>query len=526
VSRDTSDHKAHQAGLLRWIDEFAQQGIFTTDAALVIQSWNRWLETATGHMASEVVGRPLGEALPDLATRGFEPYYRAALEGEIKVLAHAFHRYVIAPRVARSERDVRQSGRIGPLLADGAIVGTVTVIDDVSERVASERELRAQFESSERARRLAEEAVRVKDEFLTTLSHEIRTPLNAVLGWTRILLTRSADPATLQRALEIIDRNAEAQARLIEDMLDTARIMSGKLRLEPRLVDLGRVALAALDVVAPTAAARGVQLHAEIDDAPVTMKGDPDRLQQVVWNLLSNAIKFTEAGGRVTVRVEAGEGILTLSVMDTGEGIPEAFLPVLFERFRQADPSAGRRHGGLGIGLSLVRQLVELHGGRITATSSVGEGATFTVVFPSWAEAEVPDGSLAELPSLEQVRVLVVGYDEDARGLLTVALRQSGAVVTAVAAAMDVVDLLQRAAGNERPHAIVVDVPAADALALVRDLQHSGPDDAAIPAIAVVGPDHRQTLDRARAAGFHALVPKPISPQALAVAVRDVIGPR
>jgi PAS domain S-box-containing protein len=523
VSEIPFDTDALRTGLLQWIEEFAQQGIFTTDASLVIRTWNRRLEDITGYPAADVTGRPVFEALPGMAARGFETYYRAALEGEISVLAHALHRHVILP-LGASERDVRQSGRIAPLVARGAIVGTVTVIDDVSERVASERELRAQFETADQARRLAEEAVRVKDEFLTTLSHEIRTPLNAVLGWTRILMTRSAEPATLQRALEIIDRNAESQARLIEDMLDTARIMSGKLRLEPRLVDLSRVALAAVDVVAPTAAAKGVQLHTEIGDGPVTMKGDPDRLQQVVWNLLSNAIKFTEAGGRVTVTVtSAPPGVLTLIVTDTGEGIPEAFLPQLFERFRQADPSAGRRHGGLGIGLSLVRQLVELHGGRISATSTVGEGAVFTVTFPAWAEP-VDEAPASEPPSLERVRVLVMAYDRDSRDLLTVALQHSGAKVTSVAEIGEALDLLLRAEAGERPQAIVADVRGGEELSLVRGLQESTASARTVPAVAVVSSDDARTRERVEAAGFHAVVAKPISPRALATAVRDAIG--
>ncbi len=246
---------------------------------------------------------------------------------------------------------------------DGVIVGTVTVIEDVTERFASERELRNQIQASEQARALAEEAVRVKDEFLTTLSHEIRTPLNAVLGWTKILLSRTVDSAMLARALEVIDRNALAQTRLIDDMLDTARVMSGKLRLESQPVDLTRVALAAIDVVAPTAAAKGVEIRPEFQPQAFMMMGDPDRLQQIVWNLLVNAVKFTEPGGTVTVGISDSQGLLTLTVTDTGEGITAEFLPQIFERFRQADPSASRRHGGLGIGLSLVRQLVELHGG-------------------------------------------------------------------------------------------------------------------------------------------------------------------
>jgi PAS domain S-box-containing protein len=375
------DQEALQTGLLRWLDELAQQGIFTTDHDLVIRSWNRWLETVTGYSAESVLGRSLFEAFPNLATRGFEPYYRAALTGEIKVLAQGFHGHVIMPREPAG-RDIRQSGRIVPLICDDAVVGTITVIDDVSHRVVSERELRSQFEASEHARALAEEAVRVKDEFVATLSHEIRTPLNAVLGWTKILLSGAADPPTLARALEIIDRNARSQARLIDDMLDTARVMSGKLRLETQIVDLAQVTLAAVDVVAPTATARDVKLHTDVSNVPYPLMGDPDRLQQIIWNLLANAIKFTQPGGSVTVSLTRSEAVLTLMVSDTGEGIPAAFLPQMFERFRQADPSATRRHGGLGIGLSLVRQLVELHGGRIVATSVEGKGSTFTVTFP------------------------------------------------------------------------------------------------------------------------------------------------
>ena len=211
---------------------------------------------------------------PELVARGFEPYYRAALGGEIKVLAHGLHRNVLPVRDAQ-RGESRQSGRIAPLEVDGVIVGTVTVIEDVTERFASERELRSQIQASEQARALAEEAVRVKDEFLTTLSHEIRTPLNAVLGWTKILLSRTVDSAMLARALEVIDRNALAQTRLIDDMLDTARVMSGKLRLESQPVDLTRVALAAIDVVAPTAAAERGRDPAGVPAAGVHDDGRP-----------------------------------------------------------------------------------------------------------------------------------------------------------------------------------------------------------------------------------------------------------
>lgn len=516
------------AGLRRWFDELAQQGVFTTDADLVVRSWNRWLEGSTGRTASVVIGRSLFEVFPELATRGFEQYYRAALAGEIKVLAHGFHRHVLPVRNAEAG-EVRQSGRIAPLDVDGVIVGTVTLIEDVTERFASERELRSQIEASEQARALAEEAVRVKDEFLTTLSHEIRTPLNAVLGWTKILLSRTVDPAMLARALEVIDRNALAQTRLIDDMLDIARVMSGKLRLESQPVDLTSVALAAIDVVAPTAMAKGVEIRSEFHPGASMMMGDPDRLQQIIWNLLVNAVKFTEAGGIVTVGITSVEGLLTLTMADTGEGITPDFLPQIFERFRQADPSASRRHGGLGIGLSLVRQLVELHAGRIAVSSVEHVGSIFTVTFPSRPElgesrpaVHVPDGDAV----LVNVRVLLVDSHPDAREMLTVALEHCGAQVTAVATAPEAFAHLDAASRHDLPQVIVSDVSEADdsglkmIQALGRRPRARGGD---IPAIAVTPYDHPPLNNRVLAAGFRLHLSKPLTPDLLSAAVRRLV---
>lgn len=507
------------------MDEFAQQGIFTTDGDLVIRSWNQWLEGMSGRDAASVVGRPLFEAIPELEQRGFEPYYRAALSGEIKVLAHGFHRYVIPPAAAGT-REIRQSGRIVPLVGDGAIVGTITVVEDVLERVVSERELRSRIEASDQARALAEEALRVKDEFLTTLSHEIRTPLNAVLGWTRMLLAKAVpDPAMLQRGLEIIDRNAMAQVRLIDDMLDTARIITGKLRLETRTVDLRRVALAAIDVVAPTANAKGVDLRAEFGDVPVRMLGDPDRLQQIVWNLLANAVKFTGAGGQVTVALQAGTDSVALSVADTGEGIPAAFVPDLFQRFRQADPSASRRHGGLGIGLSLVRQLVELHGGRIEVQTREGEGSTFTVTFPSRPEIGDP-GEYDDEPSAIgplDVRVVVLADDDEERDLLTLLLRRHGADVSAIAHPGDALEAVK---DLQPPYVIVASLSArlAHALPDLRHLGGAGDGSLVVPAVAILPRDTAEERERARNAGFEVHVTKPLSPRGLIDALKVAVG--
>src|SRR5918993_733729 len=298
-----------QMATLRWLDEYSNQGIVTTDTSLRIQTWNHWLQKYTGRRAEEAVGQPLFDVCPEIVTRGFERYYRSALDGEIGVLAQPFHRYLIEIPVkmdVNTMGPMPQSCRVAPLIAEGQIVGTITVIDDVSDRVRSEAEMRRQITVAETALSTAEEALRQKDEFLATLSHEIRTPLNAVIGWTRILRSRAVDPATLENGLRVIDRNATAQSRLIEDMLDMARIVSGKLRLELAPVDLVGATRAAIEVLAPAAEAKGVTIRATLASRPRAIIADADRVQQIAWNLLSNAVKFTPAGGSIDVTIPDG----------------------------------------------------------------------------------------------------------------------------------------------------------------------------------------------------------------------------
>lgn len=513
--------------VIRWLDEFAPQGILITDADLVIRGWNRWLEVNSGYPSAAVLGRPLLDAFPDLAARGLAPYFHAALVGEIKVVAQGFHRYLIAP-VGRDVAGVRQSGRIAPLWSDGAIIGTVTVIEDVGERVAAERELRSQIEAAERAREAAEEAVRVKDEFLTTLSHEMRTPLNAVIGWTQILRSTGADEARTAHALDVIHRNATAQLRLIDDMLDTARIMSGKLRLEARPVDLARVALAAVDVVSPTAEAKRIALTVDLEAGAMPMLGDPDRLQQIVWNLLTNAIKFTPSGGSVALALGRVGNDLTLSVKDSGEGISAEFLPHLFERFQQGDPSSNRRHAGLGLGLSLVRQLVELHGGRIAVTTTVGEGSTFTVRFtaaegPGDAPGRGPVAAAGpvEADALAAIRIVVVAADTSDRALVSAALEQHGAHITAVRPADDAWPILQ---GLELPQVIVAsacDAHAGETLIEILNALSTGPG-SSIPTLAVTPPLDAGARTRLLAAGYRQHLTTPLSPASVVAAILDL----
>jgi PAS domain S-box-containing protein len=515
--------------MLRWFDDLTVQGILTTDGDLVIRSWNRHLEEHSGIAAADAIGRRLVDVVPDIATRGLDVHFRVALAGDPRVLSHRFHRYLIPARAGQPES--AQTVRIAPLEVDGAIVGTIAIVEDVSERVATEREMRRQIEAAETARSVAEEAVRVKDEFLATLSHEIRTPLHAVLGWTKILLGRQVDPAMLTRALQVIDRNAVAQTRLIDDMLDMARIMSGKLRLEMQPVDLANIAISAIDVVSPAATAKGISLLTRIDTAEPWMMGDADRMQQIVWNLLSNAVKFTDSGGRVTLGITREGDVLRLWVEDTGRGISAQFLPQMFERFRQADSSSSRRHGGLGLGLSLVRQLVELHGGQVSATSVEGQGSTFTVTFPARTELTVDDateGGEVHPEALSGKRVILVEGQADERELVTATLEDFGIVVTLATSSLEALAALDAAAARRQlPDVIICDLglPDEDGYRLmeqmsVRPKSRGG----AIPMIALTTHGRPQDKRRALAAGFRLHVTKPVSPSVLVSAVSSVLG--
>ena len=516
---------------LRWFRDSASGGIVTTDAHVRIVAWNKWMTANTGIAEEDAVGRLLVEVLPSFVERGFDQYYDEALRGSVTVLSYALHRFILPVRPGgMPEQPTPQRGRISPLWEGDQVVGTITVIEDVAERVATEKELRAQIATSEAARRTAEAASRVKDEFLATLSHEIRTPLNAVLGWTRILKARSLDPATLERAIDVIDRNAGAQLTLVSDLLDMSRIATGKLRLEVTPIDLEPVTLAAVDVIKPAADAKGVRVETSLSRVP-PVSGDADRISQVIWNLLSNAVKFTEPGGSVSVSLQAQGGHVCLIVKDTGQGIDARFLPHVFERFTQSDSSASRRHGGLGLGLALVRELVELHGGAVrVASPGINKGTTFTVTLPARVEGMVAVArgriDLTEQPSnLEGIRVLVVEDEEDAREVLSRSMQEFGAHVTAAASANDALVFLRSCAPAQLPHIVITDIgmPNADGyefLTQMRELpsEHGG----RLPAIAVTAYAGPADRDRAIAAGFRVHIEKPVAPLALAAAIARV----
>jgi signal transduction histidine kinase/CheY-like chemotaxis protein len=383
------------------------------------------------------------------------------------------------------------------------------------------------LERERAARACAEQANRLKDQFLAIVSHELRTPLNAILGWADILRRGAMDPARRDRAFQAIYDSARSQARLIDELLDVARIMSGKLQLETGAVDVRETIRRALEIVQPVADSRGIQITVDADASIVAIRGDGARLQQVVWNLLTNAVKFTPDAGAVGVRVRrAGSGI-EIAVADSGPGIAADFLPHVFEPFRQADGSTTRRHGGLGLGLSIVKHLVEAHGGQVKVESA-GEnrGSTFTVALPTVVMAAMPPepAPASQLPPgeakpisdalLEGVRVLVVDDDEESRAIVTEYLEHHRASVTAAASAAEALEVLQR-----EPHDVLladIAMPGEDGYSLIRKLRASPSSAvAAIPAVALTAFARDDDRLQARKAGFHAHLSKPIEPRSL-----------
>jgi signal transduction histidine kinase len=395
----------------------------------------------------------------------------------------------------------------------------------------AEEERRQLLEREQQARMQAQAANRAKDEFLATLSHELRTPLNAILGWSRLLASGHLDGATARRAVEIIERNTRLQAQLIEDLLDISRIVTGKLRLDFRTVDVRTIAEGAIEAVRTTAEGRGIVLECDLAAADELILCDPGRMQQVVWNLLSNAIKFTPPSGRVNVRVWRDDGLVTVQVSDTGAGIQPDFLPHVFDRFRQQDPATTRKYGGLGLGLSIVRHLVELHGGTVTASSEgEGRGATFTVTVPvapartveSTTEQLAASEAIGQLPSLAGLRVLVVDNEADARALVATVLERCGARVRTAPSAVEALALIQR----EPPDVLISDIamPGEDGYDLIRKVRALDGTARQLPAAALTA--FATASDRARAllAGYQAHLPKPVEPSELAAVVAALAG--
>ena len=404
-------------------------------------------------------------------------------------------------------------------------------IRDITDRKRAEEERKLLLESAQAARAEADVANSIKDEFLATLSHELRTPLTSILGWSHLLDNGKLDEEAAKRAVETIVRNAEAQKLLIDELLDISRIIIGKLRLDVGPVQLAPMLESIVDGMRPAADARNIQLRTALDQSVDPIFGDPDRLQQVFWNLLSNAIKFTSQGGKVLVLLERADSNLEITISDTGQGIARELLPYVFDRFRQSDSSSSRTHGGLGLGLAIVRQLVELHGGTVSAESpGEGEGSTFKVRLPVRSVRQEPDDransvvkipdevSTKPVPSLDGMNVLVVDDDWDSRELVTVVLKASGAEVVSVTSAIEAL----RELALRRFDVLLSDIGMAemDGYALISQIRQLPAERGGkIPAAALTAYAGIENQRRALSAGYQVHIPKPIGPSELITAV-------
>ncbi len=459
--------------------------------------------------AAQIVGRSLWEVYPELIGTAMENRYRQAMEAG-----------------TASEFEMRSylSDRWFRVVVEPTEDGIAVSATDISELKRTEESLRAAKEDAEKARAEAEMANQMKDQFLATLSHELRTPVHAITGWTQILRSGQLDAAGRSRALDVIERNARLQAQLIGDLLDISRVISGKLRLDMRPAYPVEIVEAALASVRPAAEAREVRIDRSLDPGAGPVLADPGRLEQIVVNLLGNAVKFTPRGGWVEIRLEQEDGEVRIQVRDGGEGIEPELLSHVFDFFWQADASTTRRQGGLGLGLAIVRQLVELHGGAISAASpGKGEGATFTVSLPLVQPqppaqglpvvAAEPAGRRSREAPLAGLRVLAVEDDEATLDALTELLSLQGAEMAAAASVNQALGLL----ADFAPDVLVSDIgmPERDGYDLIREIRALGHDAEDLPAVAVTAFASPEDRRRALAAGFQVHLAKPVDPHEL-----------
>ena len=418
----------------------------------------------------------------------------------------------------------------------GQLVSVLSLVLDATARKDAEEERAALLIRERDARKHAEEADRLKDEFLATLSHELRTPLTSILGWASMIRNGEVEGTHASRAIETIERNARSQARLIDDLLDVSRIITGNLRLDLHPLNLAPIVETAIDALRPTADVKGIRLRTDSVSGDCLVKGDPNRLRQVIWNLVSNAIKFTQRDGTVSIDMRCDGPAVHLTITDTGEGISPEFLPYVFDRFRQAEGSISRKQGGLGLGLAVSRHLVELHGGSISAQSEgLGHGAVFTVELPLAQERRDPARAEERRREVERRRsrkgavrldglhVLLVEDDDDSRKLLGTMLRRHGARVTSTKSAAEAFS----AFSHGLPDVLISDIgmPDEDGYAFIRKLRALPLEKGGqTPAIALTGYASRKDRERALAAGYHQHVAKPIEQAEMIAAIAALVG--
>src|SRR6266545_1513448 len=517
------------------IVQSSDDAIVAIDLDGVITSWNQGAEHLYGYTAQEAVGQPITMLTPPEGIEAEKNILERMWAGE-----RINHFETLRRRKDGSEVGI--SLTMSPIRnVRGEVIGASRIARDVTERKRVEEAIRVAYEQELAARAESEQASRLKDEFLATVSHELRSPLNSILGWSRMLSAKRLDEEESTRALEVIYKSARAQNQLIGELLDVSRIITGKLRLDVSMVDLIPIIEAAMDIVRPAAEAKKIGIISSLDPAAGPVSGDADRLQQVVWNLLSNAIKFTPAGGEVAVRLEREDESVTITVSDNGEGIEPEFLPFVFDRFRQFEGGTARPSGGLGLGLAIVRHLVELHGGTVSAASrGRGQGATFRATLPlavnrkesSEAERDRPAGA-GEIPKshapspdlLRDLRVLLVDDEPDARELLSLMLMSYEAEVRTCASAPEALQTLD----EWRPDVLVSDIgmPVEDGYELIRKIRAREPERGGlILAVALTAYARDEDARRAIEAGYQAHVPKPVEPGVLATAVANLAGRR
>jgi len=524
--------------------------IVVVDETSTIVLVNDQTERLFAYRRQELLGQPVDILVP----KRFRSAHRAHRGGYFR--AASLRPMGSGMDLSGARRDGREFPveiSLSPLTTDmGALV--ICAIRDVTfqreaQRVAARAAMANVREANEHlitqtvhAQVVAEEAEQdshLKDEFLATISHELRTPLNAILGWARMLGSKRLSPERADHATAAIDRSATTLAHMVDDLLDVARIVKGTLRLSPQLVDLRAIVQTALEAVRPLAAAKNVHTAFDPPARHRRVAGDPDRLQQVMWNLLANAIKFTAEGGRVDVMIQSSTDHAEIIVVDTGQGIGPDFLPHVFARFRQADNATTQRHTGLGLGLSIVRQIVELHGGTVRAESpGAGQGATFTVRLPVSADDPVGnaeplsppglvsltgDPASSDFRKLDGLRVLIVDDDAEGRLLTSVIVTGAGGNTSAVASVRQALQLTE----VERPDVIVtgIDLQGEDGYALIRQIrQREAVHGGFLPAVALTSHARIEDRGRALASGFQVHVSKPVEPAALIAAIAEVTG--
>jgi PAS domain S-box-containing protein len=534
--RASEENARRQLAYVEAIYATAPVGLCFVDTEQRFLSINKHMAEITGKTVEEHLGRTVREVLPGLADK-IEPRYRRVIETGKPVL-----------NVEMSGAMDYQPGVVRHFILsyypiknnDGLVLGVNGVLVEITQRRRIEEELERLLQQEKMARAEAEVANRMKDEFLATISHELRTPLTSILGWARMGASGSLSEPRARHAMEVIARSAQSQTRLVDDILDTSRIITGSLALDAKPVEIERIFQSAVDIIRPSAEVKGIALTAAIDVQGDLVFGDASRLQQAIWNLLSNAVKFTNEGGRIEARLNRAGNQIEITVSDTGIGIEPQFLPYVFERFRQADSSSTRKYGGLGLGLAIAHHIIELHGGSISASSpGKYQGATFIIRLPL---ALMSRSSQAESPRLESeapqtkwrtaseecqrldgARILLVEDNPDTLEMLKFIFDECGAEVITAASASEALEALERF----RPDALVSDIamPNQDGYDLIRQVRSRGPEQGGkIPAVAVTA--YASAEDRAHllASGYQTHVSKPVDPDELIATVASLTG--